>query len=175
MTQALFIVCCVVFALTGYTADMGAEPWRIYGSMFLHAGVVHLAVNVIFGLSWGKPLERYVGPVRLPLIFVGGGVCAALAGLLVHGTISPGASGSVAAMMAAMFVVYRDMLGSWSRVWGVEKLRGLVMIIIVWLGVGPLFGLDSAAHAGGLVGGLVLGSLLVPSARDRITARLTAA
>lgn len=40
----------------------GGQPWRLLTAMWLHAGVVHLVVNLVGVFYIGLPLEREFGP-----------------------------------------------------------------------------------------------------------------
>jgi rhomboid protease GluP len=133
-------------------------------SMFLHAGLVHLAFNMIVLLQAGPLVEYAAGAARmLPLYLLSGIVSAlfsALAPLVSPShdleTFSVGASGAIMGMLAAAMVL------GWRR----EGWKGqLTQAMVRWLGFNLVFGflanvgganIDNAAHIGGaLAGGLV--------------------
>src|SRR5690606_34112116 len=107
------------------------EWWRIVTAMFLHAGLLHLAMNVLGILWFGPFVERFLGRVRLLVIFLAGGtggfaVLTALDALgLRDASAALGASGGVMALIGASIAVFlrgrtrsqiaasrlRDMLG----------------------------------------------------------------
>lgn len=77
-------------------------------SLFLHANVLHLAFNMLFLAVFGAGLEETIGRVRTLLLYFGGGFVATAAHIATHpGTMAPviGASGAIAALLGAFFVV----------------------------------------------------------------------
>jgi membrane associated rhomboid family serine protease len=89
-----------------YVPAVGA-PETIFTSMFLHAGVAHLVLNMLFLLAVGPLLEDAYGRVLYLLLYVSGGVAATLAFAARHPRlITPlvGASGAIAAVMGAYLV-----------------------------------------------------------------------
>jgi len=151
-----------------YGANNGAattdgEWWRLLTSMFLHYGVLHLAMNMWALFDAGRFLEKLLGRPAYLLAYLGSGLAGGFASIAWHGdqTWSAGASGAV-------FGVYGAILGYMLR----EKHRvprgifqPLMRSMLGFIGYNVLFGLaksgiDNAAHFGGLVGGLALGWLL---------------
>src|SRR4051794_17988301 len=43
------------------------EPWRLFTSMFLHVGLIHIAMNMYLLLSVGGLIERAMGRLRFSL------------------------------------------------------------------------------------------------------------
>src|SRR5580698_3207599 len=69
------------------------EWWRLFTSMFLHFGVVHLALNMWALASLGTLTEKLYGTADYLLIYVVAGLGGSLASYYVHpGTNSAGAS-----------------------------------------------------------------------------------
>ncbi len=133
-------------------------------SMFLHAGLIHLAFNMIVLLQAGPLVEYAAGAARmLPLYLFAGivsGAFSALSPLVspTHNleTFSVGASGAIMGILAAALVI------GWRR----DGWKGaLTQAMIRWLAFNLVFGIlanveganiDNAAHIGGaLAGGLV--------------------
>ena len=78
-------------------------------SMFLHGGWMHIIGNMLFLWIFGDNVEDRMGHARYPLFYVLCGAVAALAQLLSNpGSDIPtiGASGAVAGVMGAYFVLY---------------------------------------------------------------------
>src|SRR6188768_4500154 len=61
---------------------LGGEPWRIFTSMFLHYGIIHLAVNMYGLYSLGRILEPPLGAPRFLLVYFLCGTAAGLASLI---------------------------------------------------------------------------------------------
>ena len=81
----------------------------IFTSMFLHAGFLHLAGNMLYLWIFGDNVEDRMGHIPYLLFYLAGGVFAALA----HAFINPastlptvGASGAIAAVLGAYLVFY---------------------------------------------------------------------
>ena len=78
-------------------------------SMFLHSGWVHFLGNMLYLWIFGDNVEDHFGHVRYLLFYLGCGSAAALAQVAVNPhSIVPmiGASGAVAGVMGAYFVLY---------------------------------------------------------------------
>jgi rhomboid family protein len=154
----------------------GPEPWGIswITAMFLHGSWDHILGNMLFLAVFGKNVEDAFGHLRYLVFYFAGGLAATFlqtAMTLLFGTEAAarvpnlGASGAIAAVLGAYFVLYPN-----------SQVRGLVVIIPVrvsamfFLGFWFLyqlweanFGLFSgSAHGGGVaffahVGGFVFG------------------
>ena len=78
-------------------------------STFLHAGILHFATNMLFLWIFGGNVEDRLGHLGYPLFYLAGGVIAGLT----HVAANPastvptiGASGAIASVMGAYFVLY---------------------------------------------------------------------
>jgi membrane associated rhomboid family serine protease len=84
------------------------EWWRLITHAFLHAGLLHLVVNMLGLWFTGPMVERVLGPVRYLLLFLAGEV----AGGLLQTLASPGdrdlvgASGAVCALLAGFATLF---------------------------------------------------------------------
>ncbi len=81
----------------------------MFTSLFLHAGWLHLLGNMLFLWIFGANVEDRVGRVRFLLVFLVGGVVAAVAQILVDPTSEVpmiGASGAIAAVLGAYVVLF---------------------------------------------------------------------
>jgi len=145
------------------------EPWRLAAAMFLHAGLVHLAVNVVFGIPWCRGLERALGSRRFLLVYLSSGLAASAASLLLQDRVSVGASGALFGVIGAALALHRRALGSW-RAFATN--RGTVTIAVqlaIWAAIGAAgLPLDQWAHAGGLAAGWATAWLMTrPAPRGR--------
>ncbi|ALJ18471.1 rhomboid family intramembrane serine protease [Microbacterium sp. No. 7] len=126
------------------------EPWRILTVTLVHAGIWHVALNMLAVWALGRSLEPLLGPWRYLTLYVlsamGG---SALVALLNPGGWVVGASGAVWGMLGAMFVIGRH-LGA--NVTSIAILLGLNLVITFL----PGSNISWQAHiGGGLVGALV--------------------
>ncbi len=99
--------------LTRFVLSPTLELWRVpvtlLTSLFLHAGALHLAGNMLYLLIFGPPVERRLGKVRYLAFYLGAGVIAGLAMVWMFPRSSTpviGASGAIAGVLGAYFVMY---------------------------------------------------------------------
>jgi membrane associated rhomboid family serine protease len=139
-------------------------------SMFLHAGILHLAGNMLFLWIYGDNVEHRLGPVRYVGAYVGTGAAA----LLVHWVTNPssslpvvGASGAISGILGFYFVwfPYNRVRLLWLlppvplRVVQVPAriVLGIYLVfdnVVPWLTGGGQAGVAHAAHIGGFAAGL---------------------
>src|ERR1044071_4359585 len=61
--------------ITNWGADirtkvMNGEPWRLLTCMFVHIGIIHLAVNMLSLISLGRLLESFIGKWRFLILYI---------------------------------------------------------------------------------------------------------
>jgi rhomboid protease GluP len=131
--------------------------------MFLHFGLVHLAMNMWALWDAGRLVERLYGSLRLAAIYFASGLTGNLASLIVQGdqAVSGGASGAVFGVYGALLVcLWRER----SQIHPVEfrwLFGGAAAFSAITMGLGWLIpGIDNAAHLGGLLTGALTGVAL---------------
>jgi membrane associated rhomboid family serine protease len=166
----------------------GPESWGVswITAMFLHGSWDHILGNMLFLAVFGKNVEGAFGPIRYLAFYFAGGFAATItqtAMTLLFGTAAEarvpnlGASGAIAAVLGAYFVLYPN-----------ATVRGLIVIYPVWLPawfflgawflyqlIEANFGLFGAsangggvaffAHVGGFVFGVAVALLLTSAGR----------
>jgi membrane associated rhomboid family serine protease len=159
------------------------EWWRLFTSMFVHTGVLHLLVNLAALAQIGLILERLVGRLIVLAVFLTAGVFASLVNLTTHPMVmSVGGSG-------AIFGLYGLLLAS--SIWGMRHrssvtiplsaVKTLVPAAAVFILYNLANGsLGSGAELTGLLAGLVCGTVLTKGVSDlkpaaRRVAHVTAA
>jgi membrane associated rhomboid family serine protease len=159
------------------------EPWGIswFTAMFLHGSWDHILGNMLFLAIFGKNVESALGHLRYLAFYIAGGFVAFVAQTAVTLLFAPaaaaavptlGASGAIAAVLGAYFVLYPN-----------SRILTLVVVVPVripaWVFLGLWFlyqlfegnyGLFSAsangggvaffAHVGGFVFGLIVARIL---------------
>jgi membrane associated rhomboid family serine protease len=157
----------------------GPEPWELswITSMFLHGSWDHILGNMLFLAVFGKNVEDAYGSIRYMVFYFAGGFVATLTQSLMtlaFGTVadgrvpSLGASGAIAAVLGAYFVLYPT-----SRVFGLVAIFPVTLSAWFFLGAWFLyqfieanFGLfGAAANGGGVaffahVGGFIFGVIV---------------
>jgi len=144
-------------------ATQDGQWWRLGTAMFVHFGVVHLALNMWALWDVGRLMEGLLGRWRFAALYLGSGVLGNGVSLVVQGNqaVSGGASGAVFSLYGALLVFL------WRERRQVDRAEfrwlfgGALLFTALMLGLGfVLPGIDNAAHAGGLLAGALLGGLL---------------
>ena len=127
--------------------------WRLVTAMFLHAGLLHIGMNMWCLVDLGPAVESLFGSAKFLVIYLVTGVVGFLLSLWwsPYG-VSIGASGAVLGLVGVLIGAsfHHGGLGKACR----GQLWRWVMYIFIF---GLFFAVDNAAHAGGLLSGLVLG------------------
>lgn len=139
------------------------EFYRLFTSMFIHIGIVHLAFNTWALYVIGLGLERLYGPARYLVIYILSGLGGSLVSyVLAPANVSAGASGAIFGLIGAeiaFFYRHRKTFGQASQ----QQLRSLLMVAGINLVFGFTFpGINNYAHIGGLIFGAALGWILAP-------------
>lgn len=149
-----------------FSDPVGAAP-TILTSMFMHGSIGHIAGNMLYLWIFGDNVEDALGSARYLLFYLLGGVCAAFAQSIADPTsMIPmvGASGAIAAVLAAYMVLYpRSPITVWVffivffdfPAWFVIALFFLVNLWDAFTNMAQ-GGVAFMAHVGGFLGGLVL-------------------
>jgi len=175
----------------------GPEPWGVswITAMFLHGSWDHILGNMLFLAVFGKNVEDAFGAVRYLFFYFAGGFAATMTQTLMTlllGTAAEarvpnlGASGAIAAVLGAYFVLYPN-----------STVRGLIVIFPIrlsaWFFLGAWFlyqlieanfgvfgaganggGVAFFAHVGGFVFGVIVALVLTRTgqiaAQDRSAA-----
>lgn len=150
------------------------ELWRLLTATVLHAGVLHLALNMWALWDAGRQVSRWYGNGQFLLIY--GASALAGSALSLHFSsqqaVSVGASGAVFGVLGALVAgVYqhrhRVPKGVFSRL-----MTSQAVFVVIMLGQGfAREGIDNAAHVGGLLAGAAMAWLLV----ERVDTRASAA
>jgi membrane associated rhomboid family serine protease len=161
--------------------DLG-DVTDIFTSMFMHAGLAHIAGNMLYLWIFGDNVEDSMGAGKYLSFYLVGGAVASLTHILTNpGSQIPtvGASGAIAAVLGAYLVLYPQSrvmtiipLGFFMRVTLVPAsiVLGLWFILQLFSGLLSLGGPDVGgvafwAHIGGFVVGVVMAKLLADRRR----------
>lgn len=139
----------------------------LVATMFLHGSIPHLFGNLVFLWVFGNNLETHKGWWRYILLYLVGGAAATFAhvGLYPSSTVPiVGASGAIAAVMGAYFVLWPNVRIKSIIPIGLVFLRKVqaLWLLVVWLAtnlllVGAASGVAWAAHLGGFAFGALVG------------------
>jgi membrane associated rhomboid family serine protease len=140
-------------------ADQG-EWYRIVTSGFLHAGPLHLFLNMFVLYILGTILEEGIGTVRMLGIYFVSLLAGSFGALLLDpNELTVGASGAVYGIMAATFLVARQR--------GVEQLASQIGLWVI-LNLAFTFtvpGISIGGHLGGLAGGAAAAGVILVGER----------
>ncbi|HNT55413.1 MAG TPA: rhomboid family intramembrane serine protease [Anaerolineaceae bacterium] len=160
--------------------DLG-DVGDIFTSMFMHAGLAHIAGNMLYLWIFGDNIEDRLGSFKYLLFYLAGGLAASLTHLIFNPNSqipTVGASGAIAAVLGAYLIMYPKSriatfipLGFFMRLtmlpaavvlgfWFVLQLFNGVLSI----GAADVGGVAFWAHIGGFVAGVLM-ALLAPGRR----------
>jgi len=144
--------------------SLGAEPWRILASNYIHGGIIHIALNMWCLWNLGRLAERIFDRGIYLLVYTASGISGSLASLWWHPQgIGAGASGAIFGLAGALIaVLYLGKLPI-SKDALKPTLKSLISFAAYNLFFGLVPGIDNAAHLGGLAAGLSLGAVLARS------------
>ena len=131
-------------------AVRAGEYYRLFTSMFLHADIIHLGMNMYALYVVGREVENYLGKEKFLLIYFISGIAGSLLSCMGN-HYSLGASGAIFGLFGALLY-----FGYYYRLYfGSVLIRQILPVILVNLLIGfTIPGIDSAAHIGGLFGGI---------------------
>lgn len=150
----------VLYALGAIVPDLFAsgQYWRLLAAMFLHIGILHLALNLWALYQLGGVFEMLFGSKRFAVTYFVSGLVASAASAMFTNGLAAGASGAIFGILGALIVAIRRSPRFRHAPWG----RGLVQQLLFWAAINIVIGfttpgIDNAAHIGGFLAGLLLG------------------
>jgi len=130
--------------------------WRVISGGFLHAGILHLLLNMYVLYVAGSILEPGIGTPRFLGIYFVSLIAGSLGALIIDpNALTVGASGAIFGLMAAVVVIARGR--------GMEQIAsqfGLFIVLNLVLTF-SISGISVGGHIGGLVGGTVAALLVI--------------
>ncbi len=152
-----------------FLEDPAGNSYRLFTSMFLHGGFLHIGGNMLYLFIFGDNVEAALGRVKYLLFYLTCGLGALALHLLFnpYSTIPAiGASGAISGVLAAYMLFYPDaridtiVFAFW--MWFLTKIRALYFIGFWFLyqlliaPMGSAIGVAVWAHIGGFITGLIL-------------------
>lgn len=182
VTIIIIVICALVFGVELYAganfsnmpisvalrlgADfgpltLGGQWWRMFTAMFLHFGIIHLALNMWCLWSLGSLTERLMGRASFLLLYILTGLGGSLLSLAVHPeVVSAGASGAVFGVAGGLITYLHFKKTPLNSQIVKSQLKSLLIFLGINLAYSLRPGVDLMGHAGGLITGLILGALL---------------
>lgn len=155
--------------INGLYLDLGAlstpsllrgQWWRLLTMMFVHIGIIHIAMNMLSLLSLGNRAERIWGRLPFLTVYVMAGFLGSCVAIAFGPVFVAGASCAICGLFGAEVVWLQrnrhhlapEIVVSWSR--------SLLMNFILLVFISTMPGVSAAGHFGGLVGGIAAGLCL---------------
>jgi len=146
--------------LTADTLVAQRSSHRLIASSFLHANWYHLGVNMYSLWYFGHAVERFFGPGRFLLVYLGSALACALASLWAKRRQGGRAMPSVGASGGVLGVVMALAVFQWRH--GLP-FRSLALSLLANFAVGLMSPeVDNHGHAGGAAGGALVAYLWGP-------------
>lgn len=137
---------------------------RLFTSMFIHAGIAHIAFN-LFALAYmGGFAERSVGKPKFIVLYI----LAGLGGALFHGIIASYVLGSGYSVLIGASGAISGILGISAALGDIRGYYWLaIQVLYVFIGSAASLSIAFAAHVGGFITGLALTKLLIEIERHK--------
>jgi rhomboid protease GluP len=131
---------------------------RLFSSIFIHSGIVHLAFNILALAYIGPYSERSIGLTRYVLIYILSGV----AGVLFHSVIASYILGTGHVILIGASGAISGVLGIAAATGNTRAYYWLVLqIMFAIFGSFAAFPIAFTAHIGGFLAGVILTKLFV--------------
>ncbi|XP_065079732.1 inactive rhomboid protein 1-like [Ochlerotatus camptorhynchus] len=128
--------------------------YRLFTSLCLHAGIIHLAITVAFQHLLMSDLERLIGPLRMAILYIGSGIAGNLtSAIFVPYKAEVGPLPSLAGVLSSLMI--QLILCHWKSL----KKPHVAMIKLLVIGC-TLFGFGTLpwqANFTGLIAGIIFG------------------
>ncbi len=163
-----------------------ANAYRIFTSMFLHAGIIHIFFNMYFLYIFGKAVENTIGSIRFLILYFISGIAASifhtafsiLQGASALAIPAIGASGAISGVLGSYLLLYPGT--SLTTCWffffmPVCFTMRAAYYLIFWFALQVLYGYARLgasvaffAHAGGFIAGIALLPLVINRERHYV-------
>ncbi|KLO14498.1 rhomboid-domain-containing protein [Schizopora paradoxa] len=157
---------CPISDLCGFGGIADGETpnqwFRFITAIFLHAGIIHIVLNMLAQCIVSAQIEREMGSGGFFIVYFAAGIFGNVLGgnFALVGVPSVGASGAIFGTVAVTWV---DLLTHW-RYHYKPKTRLVYMTVelIVGIALGFVPYVDNFAHLGGFLMGLLVGTIFYP-------------
>ncbi|KAF8632591.1 hypothetical protein AX15_001797 [Amanita polypyramis BW_CC] len=156
---------CTLEDLCSFGGFHGKSPnqwFRFITPIFLHAGLVHLLLNMLAQNTLSAQIEREMGSTGFLITYFAAGIFGNVLGgnFSLVGVPSVGASGAIFGTLAVTWV---DLIAHWQFQYRpVRRLIFMTIELLIGFAIGYIPFLDNFAHIGGFVMGLLVGTVFYP-------------
>lgn len=143
------------------------QIWRFVTPVFIHAGLLHIGVNMYSLFALGPAVERFFGPPRYLAVYLYSGIAGVILSTIATPACSVGASGAIFGLLGALAMFLYMHRGVFGRGAGI-MLRQLIIVggLNLLLSLSP--GIDLWGHVGGLVAGAACTAFFGPRLRPAV-------
>uniref|UniRef100_A0A8C7HN91 Inactive rhomboid protein n=1 Tax=Oncorhynchus kisutch TaxID=8019 RepID=A0A8C7HN91_ONCKI len=135
--------------------------YRLWLSLFLHAGILHCMVSVCFQMTILRDLEKLAGWLRISIVYILSGITGNLASaIFLPYRAEVGPAGSQFGILACLFV---ELFQSWqilAQPW--RAFIKLLCVVLFLFAFGLLPWIDNFAHIFGFISGFFLSFAFLP-------------
>ncbi|MHC6180766.1 rhomboid family intramembrane serine protease [Clostridium sp. JNZ X4-2] len=135
----------------------GGQYYRLFNCMFLHAGIIHLGVNMYSLYIMGTFIEKVYGKFKYIIIYFISGIISSMTSYIFSPSISVGASGAIFGLLGAALVFALKMKQQMGKGFIMNILSVIIMNLIIGFSIANV---DNFGHLGGLLGGISITYLL---------------
>ncbi len=145
----------------------GKYLWTFITSMFMHAGILHLLVNMLSLVFVGSLVEKLIGKKRYLTFYLASGIFASVFFILVSyftgqglESYAVGASGALFALIGFLMLITPNLPVYMMFIPIPIKMKyaATLMLAILWLiSLAANIPIGNTAHLGGLIAGLIYG------------------
>ncbi|XP_076458190.1 inactive rhomboid protein 1-like [Babylonia areolata] len=137
------------------------QIYRLWTSLFLHAGVMHLVVSILFQMWIMRDIEKLTGAMRLSIIYISSGMAGNLASsIFLPYHVDAGPSGSQFGVLACLLV---EVLQSYQMYRSPRvAIFKTMTVFFTLLAFGLLPWFDNWSHLFGFGFGFLLAFALIP-------------
>ncbi|MEM6916280.1 MAG: rhomboid family intramembrane serine protease [Verrucomicrobiota bacterium] len=137
------------------------EWWRVITAGLMHGNLIHIFFNGMALFSLGRVIVALVSPALLNAVFLISVITGSLTSFwLGTAPVSVGASGGILGLLGFLLVVTHRFKGQLPDYLQSNLIQSTIVVALFGL-LGARF-IDNAAHAGGLIGGVLFGLICSP-------------
>lgn len=136
---------------------MNGQYWRFLTPVFLHASIIHLAINCYSLYYVGMITEKLYGHMKFFIIYFAAGIFGNILSFMFSPNPGVGASGAIFGLLGALLYFGVENPVAFKRYFGYNVI--LTVVINIAYGFSQA-GIDNFAHMGGLLGGFLTSGIV---------------
>ncbi|CAF0723463.1 unnamed protein product [Rotaria sordida] len=144
-----------------FVARLPDQVYRFWTAIFIHAGIIHLLITIIFQYTIMRPLEKLAGCIRVMIIYIVSGFVGSLASaLFLRDSVQVGPGGGQFAILACylseLFLAWRSLKRPWIPFFKII----ICLFLLFTVGLLPL--VDNYSQCFGFLIGFMLNMIVFP-------------